>query len=152
MKSIDWAIAPLPEGPKGRATYLAGEQLVIFRQSKYPQEAWNFVRWVLKPEVQAFFSMKSGYLPVRKSVLTMKECQDYLVQDKALAAFVEQMREGRARRSIDYHRVEINRALAEALERATIGKGDPSSELKRASALANALLKTAEEKRTRVQK
>jgi len=140
MKDVDWAVAPLPAGPVGRATYIAGEQLAVFKQSEHPAEAWAFVRWILSPSVQAKFSMASGYLPVRRSVLSMKEYQDFLAGDPPLRAFVEQMKVGRARQAIDRHRVEINRALAEALEKSIVGKMDPKSCLDDAAKTANALL------------
>lgn len=140
MNNVDWAVAPLPAGPVQRATYLAGEHLAIFKQSKHPQAAWQFVKWIIQPEVQASFSMKSGYLPVRRSVLEMKEYQDFLATDPALKAFVDQMNWGQARGAVDYHRVEINRYLAEAIEKATLGKMDPKIVLDEAAAKANQLL------------
>ena len=39
------------------------------------------------------------------------------------------------------HRVEINRYLAEAIERALVGKGDPSECLKASAEKVNALLR-----------
>lgn len=140
MNNVDWAVAPLPAGPAQRATYLAGEHLAIFKQSKHPQAAWQFVKWIIQPEVQASFSMKSGYLPVRRSVLEMKEYQDFLATDPALKAFVDQMNWGQARGAIDNHRVEINRYLAEAIEKATLGRRDPKIVLDEAAAKANQLL------------
>lgn len=144
MKNIDWAVAPLPAGPVKRATYIAGEQLTIFKQSKHPDEAWEFVKWVIQPRVQAMFSMKSGYLPIRKSVLQLQEYQNYLVTDPALKAFVDQMSVGQARKPIDRHRVEINRAIAEAIEQAAVGKVDPQAALDKAAEKANKLLRSTE--------
>jgi multiple sugar transport system substrate-binding protein len=149
LRSFEWAVAPLPAGPAGSATYLAGEQLVVFRQSRVPDAAWTFVKWVVQPEVQALFSMRSGYLPVRTSALSRPEYLEYLGNDEALAAFVRQMNVARPRRSIDYHRVEINRALAEAIERSTVGKGEPKRELDRATEQANALLTAARQRASR---
>lgn len=146
MKNVDWAVAPLPAGPVQRATYLAGEHLAIFRQSRHPQQAWTFVKWILRPETQAMFSMKSGYLPVRRSVLERKDYQDFLATDPALKAFVDQMEWGQARRPINFHRVEINRYLAEAIEKATLGKMDPKAALDEAAAKANRLLQSAAKK------
>ncbi len=140
MTGVDWAVAPLPAGPSGRATYIAGEQLAIFRQSRHQAEAWTFVKWILGVETQARFSMKSGYLPVRRSVLSLPGYRAFLDQDPALKAFVEQMAVGRARRQIEHHRVEINRALAEAIERATLGGEDPAKCLDDAAAESNLLL------------
>jgi ABC-type glycerol-3-phosphate transport system substrate-binding protein len=142
MRDVDWAVAPLPAGPVKRATYIAGEHLVIFKQSSHPRQAWQFLRWVIRPDVQATFSMNSGYLPVRRSVLEMKEYQSFLVGDSALKVFVEQMKWGQARRLIDHHRVEINRFLGEAIEKATLGKMDPKAALDEAAAKANQLLQS----------
>jgi multiple sugar transport system substrate-binding protein len=141
MKNMDWAVAPLPAGPAGRATYLAGEQLAIFTQSKHPKDAWRFVKWIVQKDVQARFSMHSGYLPVRRAVLGMDVYRRFLSTDSALKAFVDQMQDGRGRQSLPRHRVEINRILAEAIERATLGKRDPRECLDRAAAEANALLR-----------
>ncbi len=141
IRTFAWAVAPLPAGPVRRATYLAGEHMAIFRQSTHPKEAWTFVKWMLQPEVQAFFSMKSGYLPVRRSTLALKEYQAYLAKDHALKAFVDQMGVAQARAPIDRHRVEINRFIAEAIERATLGGQDPKAVLEEAAAKCNALLR-----------
>ncbi len=140
LKDFDWGVAPLPAGPAGRATYIAGEHLAIFRQSEHPKEAWKFVKWMIRPDVQEFFSMNSGYLPVRRSVLKMKEYQDFLARDPALRAYVAQMEVGRARRPIDVHRVEINRYLAEAIEKSLVGNIDPKIALDEAAEKANRLL------------
>ncbi|MCC6398732.1 MAG: extracellular solute-binding protein [Bacteroidetes bacterium] len=141
MRDIDWAVAPLPAGPAGRATYIAGEHMAMFKQSEHPDEAWAFVKWMVSADVQAQFSMSSGYLPVRKSVLEREDYKAFLAGDPAMKAFVDQLRWGRGRRPIDYRRVEINRLIAEAIERATLGKQDPRQVLDEAAAQANALLK-----------
>ncbi|MCI0699189.1 ABC transporter substrate-binding protein [candidate division KSB1 bacterium] len=142
LKNVDWAVAPLPAGPVKRATYLAGEHLAIFKQSRHPHAAWMFVKWILQPEIQAMFSMKSGYLSVRRSVLERKDYQDFLASDPALKAFVDQMQWGQSRRPIDVHRIEINRYLAEAIEKATLGKMDPKVALNEAMAKSNQLLQS----------
>ena len=51
------------------------------------------------------------------------------------------MKVGRARQAIDRHRVEIKRALAEALEKSIVGKMDPNRCLDDAAKTANALLR-----------
>jgi ABC-type glycerol-3-phosphate transport system substrate-binding protein len=140
IKTFSWAVAPLPAGPVRRATYVAGEHLAIFRQTTHPREAWTFVKWMLKPEVQAMFSEKSGYLPVRKSTLSLPSYKAYLATDPALKAFVDQMAVGQGRMPIDYHRIEINRFLAEAIEKATLGKQDPRAMLDEAAAKSDAVL------------
>ncbi len=133
IQGMRWAVAPLPAGPEGAATYLDGEQLVIFKQSKHADAAWTFVKWILRPDVQARFSMQSGYLPVRRATLDLSEYKAFLASDPALKAFVDQMPVGRSRRITPQHQLEINRALAEAIEQATLGKQDPKACLDRAA-------------------
>ncbi|TLY31354.1 MAG: ABC transporter substrate-binding protein [Ignavibacteria bacterium] len=141
LKELDWAAAPLPAGPAKRATVVGGEYLVIFKQSEHPSEAWTLIKWLLDPEVQALWSEKSGYLPVRHSVLQVKEYQEFLKKKPGLRAFVEQMEVGQATRPIDYHGLEISRNLAVAIEKATVGGLDPKNVLDEAAAASDQLLR-----------
>lgn len=140
-RKIDWAIAPLPAGPAKRATIVGGEYIAIFKQSKNPDAAWAFVKWLTRPDVQAMWSMKSGYLPIRRAALDVPEYQEYLNVNKGLKAYVEQMEYGQSPRPIDYHSLEISRAIAEALEKATVGNIPPKVALDEAAAKANTLLR-----------
>lgn len=143
MANLDWAFAPLPAGPKKRATVVGGEYLAIFKQSKYPNEAWKFLKWIIRPEIQAFWSMKSGYLPIRHAVSKIPEFQDYLNNHPNFKVFVEQMEVGQAQRPIDYYGIQITRYVAEAIEKATIGKINPKIALDEAAVKSNKLLSMA---------
>jgi multiple sugar transport system substrate-binding protein len=142
MKNLDWMVAPLPAGPARRATVAGGEYLSIFKQSRHPNEAWAFVKWMLRPDIQALWSMKSGYLPVRHAVLGVKEYREYLDADPPLRAYVEAMDFALAPNPIDYHSLKISRQLADALERATLGREDPAEVLHRAATESNRLLQS----------
>jgi ABC-type glycerol-3-phosphate transport system substrate-binding protein len=140
VRGLDWAVAPLPAGSSTSATVVAGEHLAIFRQSRKAQDAWTFVRWVVDPEVQARFSISSGYLPVRKSTMERPIYREYLAKDAAMAAFVNMMSIGRSRTLPLTHRVEFNRTIAEAIERATSGGEDPKKCLDEAAKVLNRVL------------
>lgn len=140
IKGLDWSIAPLPAGPAKRATIVGGEYLAIFRQSQHPKEAWTFVKWMIRPDVQAFWSMKSGYLPIRKAVTEIKEYQEFLGQNPALRAYVDQLQVSQAPSPVDFHGLRISRHLAEAIEKATLGKADPRTVLDEAAEKSNILL------------
>ncbi len=144
LTHFSWGVAPLPAGPAGRATILGGEYLAIFKQSKHPQADWTFVKWLLKPEIQALWSMKSGYLPVRKSVMQLKNYQDYLKSHPKFAVFVNELKYGRSPRPIDYNELEITQNIAEAIEKATLGKANPESVLDVAAEKSNKLLQKRE--------
>lgn len=140
INNFEWGVAPLPKGPVKRATYVAGEHLTIFKNSRYPDEAWKFIKWFTSPDTQAEFSIESGYMPVRKSTLELQSYKDYLKTDPYLATFVEQFEIGYARQNITYHRVEINQKVAEAIENTLIGDMDPKMALDRAAETVNKIL------------
>lgn len=141
LSNIDWAVAPLPRGPVGRATHIGGEYLIIFKQSQHPEEAWRFIKWIITPDVQAFWSMKTGYLPVRRSVLCDEKYRDYLNNHPNFRVYVEQMRIARAQRPIDYHSQQVNRLISTAIEKSTIGKMEPEQALTEAAAKVDELLR-----------
>lgn len=140
LKNLDWAFAPLPAGPVKQATVVGGEYLAIFKQSEHPDAAWKFIKWLTKPEVQAFWSMKSGYLPIRHAVKEVPEFKEYLEKNPNFKVFVDQMEYGHAQKPIDYGGLEITRNMAEAIEKATIGNQDPKTALDQAAAKSNAVL------------
>lgn len=144
LTNFKWGVAPLPAGPSGRATIVGGEYLAIFKQSKHPKQTWTFVKWLMKPEVQALWSMKSGYLPVRKAVMQLKDYQQYLKTHPRFAVYVNGLEYGRTPRPIDYNELEISRHIAEAIEKATLGNSDPKSDLDEAAQKANKLLRKGE--------
>ena len=141
LKNIDWAITALPEGPKGKATYIAGESLAIFKQSKNSDVAWTFVKWITQPEIQEMFSIASGYLPVRKSVLTRENYKAFLKKDNAMKNFVDQIKIARPRPIIDHYYININQNIATAIEKTLIGSISPKQTLDEAAEKSNILLK-----------
>ena len=60
---IPWATAPMP-GPDGPGVSLAGgSSLVIFRGTSHPAEAWRFLEYLSRPDVQLRFYRLTGDLP-----------------------------------------------------------------------------------------
>lgn len=142
QRNLEWRVAPLPAGPQKKATVVGGEYLTIFKQSDVPDAAWEFVKWIIRPEVQAHWSMKSGYLPIRRSVLEIDEYMEFLSEHPGLKEYVMQLEFGQSPRPIDFHGYEISRILAEALERATLGRMDPREALDQAAERSNQLLRS----------
>jgi ABC-type glycerol-3-phosphate transport system substrate-binding protein len=140
MNNIDWAVASLPEGPVKKATYIAGEGLAVFKQSRNPDAAWTFIKWVAAPEIQAMFSMSSGYLPIRKSVLDREDYKAFLEKDEPMKRFVEQIAIARERTLIEKYYVDINQSIADAIEKTLVGSKDPETALNDAAQYSNRLL------------
>ena len=143
LGDIDWGIAMLPEGPVTRATIVGGEYLAIFKQSDVPDETWEFVKWVTRPDIQAWWAMESGYLPVRKSSMDDPEYAAFLEENPGHKAFADQMAFALAQRPLDYETVAIQRLMAEALEKAMVGGQDPETVFREAASRGTELLLAA---------
>lgn len=74
-----WGTAPVPAGVAAAST-VAGQDLVIFARATPEQQkaAWAFLKWLLSPEVNARFSVGTGYLPVRRSALDLPVLKEHV--------------------------------------------------------------------------
>ncbi len=84
-----WATAPLP-GPDGAGlgvSLAGGSSLVVFRSSRHQDAAWQFVEYLLRPEVQRRFYQLTGDLPACREAWAAPE----IVADSSLVAFRTQL-------------------------------------------------------------
>jgi multiple sugar transport system substrate-binding protein len=68
----DWNTAPLPSGPAGCKTTIAGDSLVLLSHSAHPDAAWLWIEYLEKPSNLANWTYKSPNgteLPPLKSLL-----------------------------------------------------------------------------------
>jgi ABC-type glycerol-3-phosphate transport system substrate-binding protein len=89
---FEWGMAPLPQGPK-KAAMMAGTNIGIFAHSpKEKQEAaWEFIKFFTSTESQAFWAMRTAYVPVRRSSVDSAEFQKFLKTDPTPMAAIQQM-------------------------------------------------------------
>jgi multiple sugar transport system substrate-binding protein len=66
---IDLGIAPLPKGPAGRFTSVNPTGAVVYKGSKAPDAAWEFVKYLASPAAQEQLMTLKASLPVSKEVL-----------------------------------------------------------------------------------
>jgi multiple sugar transport system substrate-binding protein len=66
---IDLGIAPLPKGPAGQATSINPTGAVVFKGSKSPDAAWEFVKYLASPPAQTKIMELKASLPANKEVL-----------------------------------------------------------------------------------
>jgi multiple sugar transport system substrate-binding protein len=67
-----WGTAPLPDGPAGCKTTIAGDSLVLLAHSKHPDAAWLWIEYLERPDNLATWTYKSPggtELPPLKSLL-----------------------------------------------------------------------------------
>jgi len=66
---IDLGIAPLPRGPAGQATSINPTGTVVYANTKSPDAAWEFVKYLASPAAQTKLMELRASLPANKEVL-----------------------------------------------------------------------------------
>ncbi|MEJ5314079.1 MULTISPECIES: sugar ABC transporter substrate-binding protein [Anaerolinea] len=66
--SFKWDVAPMPAGPAGQATSVNSAGFVVAKATKYPQESFNFIKFVLSEKGQTRLAELGFACPVLKSV------------------------------------------------------------------------------------
>ena len=66
---IDLGIAPIPSGPAGRFTSVNPTGAVVYKGTKAPDAAWEFVKFLASPAAQEQLMQLKASLPVSKEVL-----------------------------------------------------------------------------------
>lgn len=88
---FDAATAFLPGNVK-RAVTLGGAGLAMFPSTPERQEAtWKFLKWLLLPENCIKWSVETGYVPIRKSVLESERIQQLFEEKPMYRAGFEQL-------------------------------------------------------------
>jgi multiple sugar transport system substrate-binding protein len=66
---LDFGIAPLPKGAAGQATSINPTGAVVYKNSKSPDAAWQFVKYLASPAAQTKLMELKSSLPANKEVL-----------------------------------------------------------------------------------
>ncbi|MBO7393478.1 MAG: sugar ABC transporter substrate-binding protein, partial [Abditibacteriota bacterium] len=65
---LDFDVAPVPKGPKGRYTKIIINSYGVMRRSEHKKEAWLLVQWITNGDWQKTAIESSQVIPSRKSV------------------------------------------------------------------------------------
>ncbi len=66
--SFRWGVAPMPRGPKGTFCFTMLSNLAISAMTKYPEEAWKFVSFVVSSEGQRLITAERSDVTVIKAM------------------------------------------------------------------------------------
>lgn len=98
---INFGATFLPGKEGGASSFAGGDSIAIPAGSKYPNEAFEFIKWATSEEVQLEYYAKLNNLPVRTD-LTENE---YFAQDPRLTVAAEAMAMGRTPYTIVYNQL-----------------------------------------------
>ena len=130
----DTVRALMPAGDGGSRSVIGGENLVIFTNSKHPEEAWTFVQWMLSEEPQKRMG-KTGMIPTNIAAATAPELLDI----PFIAEYVEQLGTALPRTPVPQWG-EIETIFNLAVEKAVRGAEGAQQVLDEAAAQAQELL------------
>ena len=52
ITKFEWDICPLPDGPKGNSLFVKGNQLIMYKETQHPKEAWRLMKFLTGPEAE----------------------------------------------------------------------------------------------------
>jgi multiple sugar transport system substrate-binding protein len=131
-------VAPLPVQKK-QATGVGGGNLAIFNSTKNKAAAWTFVNWMSSADVNLRWSMLSGYMPLRKSVVSSAKYQAYLVSEPRAKVVLDQMPFAIVRPNIPAY-APGSAEIGLCVEDAVFGNKDPKTVLDACAKKVDALL------------
>jgi len=134
-----WATAPLPEGPAGCKTTIAGDALVMMSQTKIPDAAWLWMEFLSKPEniARQTYETEGTLLPPLKSLL---EGPDIVKEKPVLKGFIDLMQCGVASTVTNPKFPRIETILNEELGKAMYGDQSAEEALENTAQQSEAIL------------
>lgn len=125
---------PMPTGPGGSISVIGGENLVIFKSSKYTDAAWTFAQYLLSDEAQIAMAT-TGQMPVTRSASQSQVMKDV----PYFGSYVTQL--GTAKpRTVSPNWPKIEKILTNAFEAALRGTSTVKEALDGAAAQIDPLL------------
>ncbi len=64
----DWNITHEPSGPKKRVSYITTDGWMVWRETKYPDAAWEFMKWITGPIHQKIQTETFGLIPANRKI------------------------------------------------------------------------------------
>jgi multiple sugar transport system substrate-binding protein len=137
--------AAFPAGPAKQATELYGAPLVIFSKATMAQKqaAWQFLKFLTEPAQTAYWSMKTGYMPVRRSALATPALKAYYAQYPDRLAPINQLDNAVLEPSLLGWAKAIN-DIGTQMDAALTGTKTPLAAMQQAASQANADLANAQ--------
>jgi multiple sugar transport system substrate-binding protein len=135
-----WAAAPLPNGPAGCKTTIAGDSLVMLSGTKNPDAAWLWMEYVSQPKVLANWTFESANATSLPPLTSLLESPRLVKAKPVLEGFAQLMKCGVASTVANpkFPRVEV--ALNDELGKAFYGDQTAEQALDNAASEAEQIL------------
>ncbi len=126
-----WNTAALPVGPANGESIIQGTNIGVFSLGTTEEQqraAIEFAKFLISPEATRYWAIKTGYLPVRISVLSSPEWEEYIAQHPEHEAPTEMLLKGFV---YPHHAnmYNIRQVIGTAFEEVMLGKKSPQQAL-----------------------
>jgi multiple sugar transport system substrate-binding protein len=140
--SIDskWSTAPLPNGPAGCKTTIAGDSLIMFNQTKNPDAAWKWIEFLSKPSNVALWTYKSPNGTELPPLTSLLNSPDLVKTKPVLKGFAALMKCGVASTVSQPKFPQVETILNTELSKAIYGNETPAAALQNAAQQGQAIL------------
>ena len=134
-----WATAPLPEGPAGCKTTIAGDALVMMEQTESSDAAWLWMEFLSRPDIIArmTYETEGTLLPPLTSQL---ESEEIIEKKPVLSGFIDLMECGVASTVSNPKFPRVETILNEELGKAMYGDQTAEEALENAAQQAEPIL------------
>lgn len=132
-ETLNYGIVELPAGPAGKATNIGGTVNIMMKSSEAGEKAsWDFLSWLMTPEIISQFAIGYGTIPVRQSASEVEAWSNYLTENPDIQAHIDSFEFGTYR---PYHILsydEISTIVATHLQAAMYGEETVEEALQKA--------------------
>jgi ABC-type glycerol-3-phosphate transport system substrate-binding protein len=135
-----WDTAPLPSGPAGCKTTIAGDSLILLKGGDNPDAAWKWIEFLSEPDNLALLTYKSPGGTLLPPLASLLNSPDLIKEKPVLKGFAELMKCGVASTVSNPKFPRIEQALNEELGKAIYGEQSASEALDNAAAEGREIL------------
>lgn len=140
IKDFEYDVAPLPVGPKGRATFFGGAAYAVLSRSKKKDAAWELVKWMTGKEYQRSAAIRSQIIPSRISVAEGEAYLKLKSPPKNRKAFLDIIRYGRRIPAVSCA-PEMYSIIVSELDKVKLGQEDAKTACERVTPKVDQLLR-----------
>lgn len=128
-------------GEKGFGAATGGGNIYMLKGIPAANQAaaWKFIQFMTSTDIQADWSIQTGYVPGRKSAMTSQAMKDYIAKTPQAAVAPNGLQYAGAELAA-HNNAQIQKALGDAVQAALTGKSTPADALKNAQQQADQIL------------
>jgi multiple sugar transport system substrate-binding protein len=138
--NVNYGVQILPRDVNHQTISGPDQWVVLNNGSARVQAAWTFLKWFTSPAQVMKWSLATGDLPTRRSVVNLPQYQQYLAKYKGIGTFVANLNNAVQARPVLTNYNEISSAMGQAIQAVLLGKAQPKQALDNAANSVNQIL------------